>query len=293
MGDCIYLEQNKTDSIGFQVSELAKITEKLKSGSESIKIDLKNVSFLNPTIILGISSLLFMYRKKGVNCELISVSPELQKYLNTIKFPQGIFPALEGDWDSILDSYSGKNYLPIINFPSDNLNDNAVIRDAVLSKVSKIIAGRLNLLEINFGALNYFITEFTQNIVEHANVLNGRILVQFYPVKEYIEICIIDEGKTILGSYRDNKQFDILNDKDAIKAALGGNSTKSPERGFGLYTSSRIIIEAMKGKLCVVSGTGMLVNTTVISYQSTWNGTLLSIKIPMNMEKINIYDFIS
>lgn len=291
----VYLEENLSDSVGFQLNELSKIIEKTEAGAAHVEIDFRNVKFLNPTVILGIASLIFTYRKKGITCETISVPTEIQGYLNTIKFPNGIFPHLEVEWETILNNYDSKNYLPIINFPADSSNDSTSVRDAVLSKVANIIHYKLNLPNLSVAALHYFITEFAQNIVEHADVTIGRIMVQFYPIKGYIEICIIDEGKSLLRSYLDNRRFEIITDQDAIRAALSGISTKKQdhERGYGIHTSNNLIVNGMKGKVFVVSGKGMLANTTVIPYKSTWSGTLLSVKIPMNMEKFNIYDYIS
>ena len=117
-------------------------------------------------------------------------------------------------------------------------------------------------------------------------------MTQYFPTKEYFEICVIDEGKTILGSYKDNSQHQILNDKQAIEEALKGNSTKGKERGFGLHSSRNLIVEGIKGKLCVVSGSGMLANKIITTFPSTWGGTLLAIQIPKKFNEFNMYDYI-
>jgi len=291
MGDCIYLEPNIRDSIGFQVSELSRIIERSKKDEKKIKIDLRNVQFIHPTTLLGISSIIQTARKTGVDYSLCSINKEVQSYLETINFPVGIFPQHESNWAEKLDTYKDKNYIPLVNFPSTEDGDSTVIRNAVIAKVNEIIEHKLQLSSNEIGAVKFFINEFIENIVEHAGVSNGRIMTQYFPLKEYFEICVIDEGKTILGSYRDNNQHHILNDKQAIDEALKGNSTKDKEQSFGLHNSRNLIVDGIKGKFHVVSGKGMCANKTTTSFSSTWRGTLLAIQIPKKFAEFDMYSF--
>lgn len=291
--DSIILQPNEKDGIGFQITELSRIIEKSKQDEKNIKIDFQGIRFIQPTTLLGISSIIQTYRKKGINYNLCSVDNGVQSYLETVKFPVGLFPEQDGNWSQTLDSYKDKNYIPLINFPTSSNEGSTVIRDSVIKKVKDIIEYKLDLNGKDMKCVHYFIDEFTENIVEHSGESCGRIMIQYYPVKEYLEICIIDEGKSILGSYLENGKTEITNDKEAIRAALNGISTKSQERGFGFHTSLDIIFKAIGGNVCVVSGAGMYANQLLIKFPSYWKGTLLSIKIPKKFENPDsYYDFV-
>ena len=143
MSDCIYLEPNSKDSIGFQVTELSRIIEKSKQDEKKIKIDLRNIQFIHPTTLLGISSIIQTARKSGIDYSLCSVNQEVQSYLEIINFPIGIFPQHDTNWAIKLDAYKEKNYIPLINFPSNKDAESTVIRNAVISKVNEIIEHKL------------------------------------------------------------------------------------------------------------------------------------------------------
>ncbi len=293
MSNTIWLEPNVKDNLGHQINEIGRVIEKCgTTTSGDVIVDFKNVGFMNPTIILGISSLISIFNKKGRTIKFENICDDMQGYLNTIVFPNGIFPDLDTNWSEKLDSYKSKTYLPVINFPTGKDENNTFIRNSVLSKLNELLAEKLNLTLGQFGAVAYLISELTDNIVDHAGIRRGKILTQYFPSKEYIEVCIIDEGKTILGSYQESNQYFPDNDKIAISYATQGKSTKSPERGFGIPTSINLIVKGLNGKFCLLSGSAMLVNNPIIDFHPKWAGTLISIKIPKNFQNINYRDYV-
>ena len=292
MSNTIWLEPNPNNGLGKQVSEIGRIIEKGKTCSTDIIVDFKNIDFVQPTTILCVSSLLTSFNTIGKNCSIANLSEDANSYFKAVIFPGGIFPDLDPDWIQKLESYKNKNYLPIISFPTDRSPNSVFIRNSVLSKLNELLAFKLGYTMAQIGPVSYFISEFTDNIVEHAGVNRAKILVQYFPGMEFIEICIVDEGKTILGAYQETKKYFPISDKEAITFALAGKSTKSAERGYGIPSSSNLIINGLKGSLCVVSGKGMLANTIITSYISDWRGTLLSVKIPKSFDKIDMHQYI-
>jgi anti-sigma regulatory factor (Ser/Thr protein kinase) len=292
MSNTIWLEHNVNEGIGKQVSEIGRIIEKAKTCPNEIEIDFTNIKFIQPTTILGVSSLQTTYNSVGKTCNTVNLNEDTQSYFDAVVFPGGIFPDLDPDWSQKIESYKNKNYIPIINFPTDRRADSVFIRNSVLSKLNEILAFKLGYSIAQIGPVSYFISEFTDNIVEHAGVSRAKILVQYFPIKGFVEICIIDEGKTILGSYKNHNTYFPENDRDAITFAINGKSTKSPERGYGIPSSSNLIVNGLKGSLCLVSGTAMLANKVITNYSSDWRGTLLSVKIPKNFDQINMHNYI-
>ncbi len=281
----ITLEPNNTDTIGHQIIELSKIIERSKLNIPEFTLDFGKINFIHPTAILGISSILASQSKDGKKFRFTNVNEGVESYLNTVNFPAGIFPDLDTDWAYKLEKNRTKNYLPIVSFSTERTNDCTNFRNEVLSKVNELIAHKLDLKISEIGHISYFISEFTDNIVEHSGASRGKILVQYYPGKEFLEICILDEGKTILGAYKDSKRFNITTDREALEYALNGKSAKSDERGFGIPTSTNLIMNGLEGKICILSGDAMMTNNKILNASCRWNGTLLSIKIPKKPNK--------
>ena len=97
----------------------------------------------------------------------------------------------------------------------------------------------------------YMIGESVDNIIEHSRSERGYIFAQAYPKNQYIDICIADNGITLLGSYRTLKNNAINTDIEAMQAATKGQSTKNlPEaenRGYGIITSKKMLVEGLNG----------------------------------------------
>lgn len=287
----IELVPNVDDSLGKQIFELSRIDQAIKACGRDCTLDFRNAKFLHPTTIVGISALIEKFAAMGVSVSPINIAADAQQYLNLVSFPKGMWPDYITDWSAALESYQGKNYLPIICFPTLRTKDATTFRDNVLSKVNELIAKRLNVRISEVGHISYFISELTDNIVEHSDAKRGKIMVQYYPNKEYLEICILDDGKSILGAYRDSGRFDVANSQQAIDFALKGNSVKSKERGYGIPTSTNLIVNGLQGKLFIVSGDAILVNNTITAFPVEWKGTMLSIKIP-KVQPVNWREFI-
>jgi len=54
----------------------------------------------------------------------------------------------------------------------------------------------------------------------------GWIMFQNYQLKGYLDICIVDNGLGLLGSYQQSGMFQIIDHQMAIERALNGLSTK-------------------------------------------------------------------
>jgi hypothetical protein len=126
------------------------------------------------------------------------------------------------------------------------------------------------------------------NIVEHANVSNGWIMVQNYPNKGFLDICILDTGLGLLGSYKDFDVAGINTDIDALEQAINGNSTKqiTETRGYGIDTSRRMLVDGLKGKYFLFSGSAFYIYTneleqiTPLNRNVKWTGTMLALRVP-------------
>lgn len=149
-----------------------------------------------------------------------------------------------------------------------------------------------------FGGRNTYellVAEITDNIYEHSGFSNSCLMAQKYKTKKFVEITALDDGITIAGSY--NKVLNTnLNGIEGIQEALKGRSTKDAvERGFGLRTILKAVIELMKGSVLIVSGDGGYYKGKHFSdgvfldlkkENHEFNGTLISLRYPMQKSEI-------
>lgn len=121
-----------------------------------------------------------------------------------------------------------------------------------MSCIGSILKKQLNINGNIYEAINYLLSELIDNITEHSDSAYGYIFAQYYPKNRYIDICIADEGITILGSYVKNGNVGIVTDVDALKNASIGISTKNlpdaENRGYGIVTSKKMLAEGLKGQ---------------------------------------------
>ena len=89
----------------------------------------------------------------------------------------------------------------IIKFPASNSEEDITTRDAILSEVTDLIRTNFNVNQELFNGIYYLIAELTDNISQHSEVEKGWITSQFFPQKEFIDLCIADTGMGIYNSY--------------------------------------------------------------------------------------------
>lgn len=146
--------------------------------------------------------------------------------------------------------------------------------------------------------LQYFIGELITNIYEHSDFSTAYVMAQEYPKLGFIEFCIVDNGISIPKSY-ENIGIVLENDKVALEYALEGKSTKFIEgRGHGLRSSISLLTSGMDGKLLIISRKGGVcanregVRSFNIDEKDIYEGTLISINVPFQERRLNLYDYL-
>lgn len=189
---------------------------------------------------------------------------------------------------AIIEKYSRKTYIPIVSFPTTRDSDDE--KDSILSTVESIIERQLGLTSNIAIGLKYMLGESIDNIIQHANSERGYIFAQSYPDKGYLDICIADSGITLLGSYQTLPDNEIESDLEAIQAANRGISTKNlpnaENRGYGIITSKKMLIDGLGGTFVMMSGNALhLYNSLDRRFVETpenirWNGTIIALRVP-------------
>ncbi len=236
------------------------------------ELDLSAIKWFYPTLLLPLG--VFIKQNKG-----IALIPPKDKRVSNY-------------FDIITrNNNTGKNgsYIPIVEIPRPESG-------------SKVELGRINSYAPVCGgtnALQYFIGELVDNIYQHSQFSTAYITAQKYSKLRFLEFCIVDNGITIPQSYEDNGTL-IENDKVALDYALQGISTKKDkERGCGLRTSINLLTSGMSGTCLIVSRRAGLgankfegVSTFNLAEENIYQGTLISITVPLQRKEVEIYDYI-
>lgn len=275
---------------------VVRIMSKISASKASeVTLDFSDTKFISPVFIL---SLIVYVTRCGKNISIKGAN----KYLETIGFIDGgIAPdKLRGSaFIAMMEAYSSKTYIPIVSFPANSDTDE---KEKISSIVEDIIIRQLNIEHNVATGIKYIVEETIDNVTEHSETDRGFIFAQAYPNKGYLDLCIADCGITLLGSYMKLPGNEINDDMEAIKAANRGISSKNrPEaenRGFGIYTSKKMLIEGLGGQYLMISGNSMYVkNKEFDNFYSfpeniRLDGTVVALRIPLQSPNFSYVNFI-
>ena len=155
--------------------------------------------------------------------------------------------------------------------------------------------------------ITYLLDELICNIQQHAQVDAGYAFVDYNSDSDSIEIAVADKGITIYGSYvAAQKHLELLGDSDALalNLAQSGYSVKNlPEtenRGYGISSNMRMVVEGLNGEFVVFSGNALLVQLAgkkeVLSLpkEIDFKGTMVIVRFPSQVPaEFNFYKYIS
>lgn len=280
----IIIPKPKNDSLLAQLESLYNTFKDVKPKNNLI-FDLSLINWACPLLILPISAYVNNTKNK---CEIRN-SP-IKSYLEKIVFPEGV--------DSISSFQqkiqSRKNFIPI-----SALRKGAVTsRERLESLFSEKIYETLGNVSGARNAVCYPIAELVTNIFEHSKKDTGFIFSQFYPTKNYLDICIVDCGRGFAKTYREEKGLN-LSDSKAISEAMKGNSVKpEKERGYGIWTSKKIICEVLNGGgFILISGSAGLIAQKYEEKLASlpkfyWQGTIIAYRIPKPSGALDISPFL-
>ncbi len=260
----------------------------------SVLLDLSDIHIPSPSLILPLSILL-----SDMSKELTFVLSDALKtahFNNEINADEMRLSAFRAH----MQAYSQTDYLPIIAFPATNAKEDE--KDSIQSVVESILIQQIgNLGNISLG-LRYIIGECVDNITQHAKSQYGYIAAQTNKEKQYLDICIADKGITLLGSYKENNDTDIVTDMEALKAANRGISTKNlpnaENRGYGLVTSKKMLTTGLGGLFIMMSGSAILIKSETFNEYAelpeglSCKGTIVICRMPFDNKDFNYINYV-
>lgn len=111
-----------------------------------------------------------------------------------------------------------------------------------------------------------------------------------------MDVCIIDRGRGFSRCYKEELGLD-WSDTEAVKNALKGlSSKKTNERGFGLGTTKKLIVDGLGGQCFILSGSaGYLASPKQeINFGlngMSWQGVIIAFRIPKITNPIDVSKF--
>ena len=287
------------ERIGFSFNYLIKVIAETES-TDAVLWDFTDVQFLHPFFL----SPLAIYKNtsdKDIKC--INISLRMQSYLNSICFDRLLHFESDSrkDVDDVMENYLDKTYIPLCSFAMTDAN-----KDAFGSVLQQMIVKQANIQGGGSSSLSYLISELFDNIYEHSQSKNGYAFSQYLEREGCINLCIADTGITIFNSYKNaGKYQEEINDDEteALILANEGYSTKNrpdaENRGYGISTSKKMLVEGMKGSFFMLSGGAFHryeagTNDYIdLRGKFSWNGTIILLRIPVKTPQgFNYIDYL-
>lgn len=280
---------------GFQ--EALEIIEQINQHKdEDITLSFDKHAFISPLFI----TVLLIYLKSHNLKYKIEVGEN--NYISTIYFEkEGLKPEdFPLHFNQKLSSYRNKTYLPIISFSTKlECNDE---RNSLVSAIETILKNQVGLQPNVLIGLKYLISESVDNIVEHSESERAYIFAQYFKTKMFLDICIADNGISLLGSYQKVNFENISNHVEALIAAQSGKSTKNlpdaENRGFGIKTSKELLINGLGGNYLMISGEALYIKTTEVESfvemppTISWKGTIIAMRIPYQNTNFSYINYV-
>lgn len=143
------------------------------------------------------------------------------------------------------------------------------------------------------GVLMYMVGELTDNIRDHARTSYG---VLGGSMRSTWSVAIIDRGISIPGAYR-AAGVTLRDECEALTRAIEGISTKTvEERGTGLPSVRRLMREAFKGELVIISAGALFEDQGTPRCAPApffWQGVVIYLTGTIPPNSVNLYDYLT
>jgi hypothetical protein len=187
----IKLKNNPEGRIGVQIDHLTDIYEEICFKKyQEVAFDFVDIDFLYTTFILGLAVIISDLKNAGTTVIFINKKENISSYFSAICFPDGLMPDKMEQWPKTLENPSAKTFLPVVNFSNNRTNEETILRNNIISRFGRLLSDNLSFDTSIHTGISYFISEFTDNVVEHSGQERGWLFYQHYPKKEYVEISI-------------------------------------------------------------------------------------------------------
>lgn len=271
---------------GLQVA--LEIHRKISPTSDRLILDFSGADWVPAPVIVPIACVVNEYQHLGIDIEIVSPSDsQAAAYLDAVRFPQGV------SGGTIPDT----TYLPVFR-----LNPSAETEDLneAASKIRDLIKRAMGNHPRKVDGVFLPISEAIDNVDLHSEFSEAAVMAQFYPNREFIDICISDDGISIPGSY-DKHGIEYSDNEEALQMAVEkGVSTRQNTQdnefsGTGLRTIRRIVCDGLDGKFMISSNECALSYSKKekkVLYSVSWIGTTVAARLYPPDENFSLYNYL-
>lgn len=250
------------------LNDFEKVERIIKENQDNNEINISDYSFISPSTLLP----LIHYIEENNISNIYSSDEKIQEYIYSVL-------GKKEQCDNIIHIQRLKNHNHKFNIER--------YLDDTTDKIFNMLQ-----LDINLNGFYLILYELLLNIYNHSKFNNAYVLCQRYPNDGTADICIIDNGISIPGSFEES-EIDFINDAEAIFNAINGTSSnkeKSGLKGRGLNTIVRFVSLGFKEEILIVSRNGLCsINQKGAILKKLDNdiikGTFISLRL--NNEKFN------
>lgn len=233
----------------------------------------------------------------------MSLSDTIFDFLATVTDNENIAREPSSFAKAITSLYLGNPVPEIFQF---SLDDKATAD--VISNLKNILKTNcLDKLKSLNPPLTYLFDELICNIQQHAQTDKGYAYLNYNESTRYVEIIVADCGITVYGSYvAMQKHLDKLGDSDAnaLNLAQNGYSVKNlpdtENRGYGISSNIKIVVNGLKGEFSVLSGNALMMHNPgkniILSLpkEIDFKGTMIMVTFPSEVPTdFDIYKYTS
>lgn len=244
--------------------------------------NLSAITWATPLTILPIA---LVCNRRGDSTYVEPNNQDCARYLKQFHFPRGT---------AVLPSrLSG--YIPLLRFPTNAQRVRE--RQRVEARLFNILVRLVGVKPGVHSAIGLAVSELLTNIEEHARTAEGWIHAQYYPHKEFLDVCIADSGVGFLGSYRHTGRT-VLDAREAMRLAVTGVSTKPDRtRGTGIRTMINQVTAALRGSVLLVSGAAAAYRSgeervRLFTLSETWSGTIVAFRVPKQTASVDYLQYV-
>ena len=272
-------------------SSLPSVVEQFQSFTKTdlLQFDFYQVAFVTPSGLAGVTALMRLALHNGLAKEyqiILCGASDVHAYMNRMDFYQHFGIVLQ----STLRKPRNTDLLEIKGLTS--IGDSATVTTLLMGILEKHVGDQGGIHD----GMEFALPEVIDNIFDHSgSPIGGIICAQTYPRANRLEVAIVDTGKGIFASIKENGQYaDLRSHGEAILEAVKRNSTSKPNgghSGIGLFLTERCLARN-KGKLVIHSGDTIVTfvdeRTKPRSGLPYWPGT----RIMMSWNLKNTFSFV-
>jgi hypothetical protein len=266
----ISVKTDKDDHFIKQMNALYSTFKNIENG-EKINFDLGETNWICPILLLPMAS----YIKKTGSSYVRNSNKITNGYLDAVSFPEGVRSVTSFE----KMARTNKSYTPISVLDKSKNSEREDLESLFTTMIYDLLGSVPGAKNVVYQPIGELVT----NIFEHSGDDLGFVFGQYYPKKEFLDICIVDMGKGLVNTYKEKGI--LVSDDEAIIKVLEGHSTKSDkERGFGVRTSKEIVCKCLDGCFTIISGSYALLaskdNEKLVKLPDFhWQGVIVGYRI--------------